>query len=816
MLVWLRRVFLPVAILSFLGTAAVQAQNGGGFSALSGAEAEFFVLPDDVELTNSMRLERYGLTYERYQQFFGAAKVLGGQLTLHRDDTGAITTVIGAHYPGIAPSNAVGLTAANARGIAERDIGAAGTRRVELMIDPRTGRHFFRIETNRPDSLWVLWVGAQNGQIINKYDALKYLNCVDGVDSVPPPCGFGVEYDDGDPDDVKDLSGLTDQDGTEYRLWSDEERLGTFDDGDFDSSFGWPLARDDDDAWVLPGDQSPAQPALVDAQYYGHITNQYYLTRHGYNWVEQSNAQGGLNAMALVVHYRTNYNNAFWHKGTGAVFFGDGDQVTFRALTSLDVVGHELTHGVTDFTSGLIYQNESGALNEAFSDIMAANIEFYADDNDLEPSPNLTADWFVGEDIYIPEFETAAPGIRNMADPEEDGDPDHYSERYTGTGDNGGVHTNSGIPNHAYYLLVEGGLNAGCDASGSTHGHCPGGGVDPILLADAERIFFLGFIALNPTATMCDARAATEATALSLTPITPGLTNFQLAQRTTDAWVAVGLTDTVCPASGPYDPDGPTVGFINPADDADISGRLAIKIEATDNVGVALIQFFVDNSLKCESTTSPLTCTWNAKKASLGQHSLRARARDATDNVTDTVITVTVIRGGGGGGNSKPAASFTYSCTDMDCNFDGSGSADSDGTIESYAWTFGGGGTASGVTADHIYAEPGTYTVTLTVTDDAAESGSKSQLVSVGDTGGALSLTANGFKVKGVQHADLNWTDINAVYVYRDGVEVAAPNSAYNFSYDDNIDRKGGGSYLYQVCETGAPLNCSNIVTVVF
>ncbi len=67
MSVWLRRVFLPVAMLGFLGSAAVQAQNGAGFRALSGAEAEFFVLPDDVDLVSSLRLGRYGLTYERYQ-----------------------------------------------------------------------------------------------------------------------------------------------------------------------------------------------------------------------------------------------------------------------------------------------------------------------------------------------------------------------------------------------------------------------------------------------------------------------------------------------------------------------------------------------------------------------------------------------------------------------------------------------------------------------------------------------------------------------------------------------------------------------------
>ena len=98
MSVWLRRVILPVVVLGFLSTVAVQAQTGASFRALSGAEADFFVLPDDVDLVSSLRLGRYGLTYERYQQVFGGAKVLGGQLTLYKDDSGAVTTVIGAHY----------------------------------------------------------------------------------------------------------------------------------------------------------------------------------------------------------------------------------------------------------------------------------------------------------------------------------------------------------------------------------------------------------------------------------------------------------------------------------------------------------------------------------------------------------------------------------------------------------------------------------------------------------------------------------------------------------------------------------------------
>ena len=115
------------------------------------------------------------------------------------------------------------------------------------------------------------------------------------------------------------------------------------------------------------------------------------------------------------------------------------------------MVAHELTHGITDYTSGLIYRNESGALNEAFSDILGTGAEFF-----YQPVGDgyLKADYVLGEDLTSP-----LSGFRSMANPGAFGDPDHYSRRYTGSADNGGVHTNSGIINQAFYLAVEGGVN---------------------------------------------------------------------------------------------------------------------------------------------------------------------------------------------------------------------------------------------------------------------------------------------------------------------------------------------------------------------
>lgn len=507
-------------------------------------------LPDDVQLVTKFDLPRYGLTYERYQQTFGAAEVLGGQLTALRAADGRIQALIGAHFPALQPANTVRLSHEQARGVAVRELGAAGERLSTLMIDPADGRYFYRVETRRPDSRWVLDLDAGSGAVRQKFNALT-TDC-DGQGS---PCGFGVAYDNGDPTDVKDLSGLTTWNGSAYLLQSADGRQETHDQGSTRRPFLGPIATDADDSWVTPGDISPAQPALVDAQYYANLTDEYYLTSFGYDWVAAGIADPDHNLSAMVVHahYTYYYVNAFWNGSYVAI--GDGDQEEYRELTALDVVVHEFTHGVTDFTSNLIYQDESGALNEAFSDIMAASAEFWAEATGREPATSLAPDWLVAEDIDLRGLPN--PGFRNMADPEEDGDPDHYSERYIGSDDNGGVHSNSGIGNHAYYLLVEGGLNASC-ASPLDHNsaHCTGTEtpVAGIGLADAQDIFFVGFTALAEDATMCDARSATLTAAETLFGAGSGQ-----AASTGAAWAAVGLDEALCGGGGENLP--PTAAF---------------------------------------------------------------------------------------------------------------------------------------------------------------------------------------------------------------------------------------------------------------
>lgn len=156
-----------------------------------------------------------------------------------------------------------------------------------------------------------------------------------------------------------------------------------------------------------------------------------------------------------TVHYGENYDNAFWN-GTQMVY-GDGDGQLFERFTkAIDVIGHELTHGVTQYEAGLIYWGESGALNESFSDVFGSLVKQRTLNQTVDQ-----ADWIIGEGLFTPNVKGV--GIRSMKEPGtayndpvlgKDPQPGHVKNRYKGTADNGGVHINSGIANRAFYIAA--------------------------------------------------------------------------------------------------------------------------------------------------------------------------------------------------------------------------------------------------------------------------------------------------------------------------------------------------------------------------
>ncbi|AFZ02107.1 M4 family metallopeptidase [Calothrix sp. PCC 6303] len=156
-----------------------------------------------------------------------------------------------------------------------------------------------------------------------------------------------------------------------------------------------------------------------------------------------------------TVHYGEKYDNAFWN-GSQMVY-GDGDGELFQRFTKcVDVIAHELTHGVTQHEANLSYFGESGALNESMSDVFGALVKQW-----VKKQTAAEADWIIGEGLFTEKVKGV--GIRSMKEPGtayddsvlgKDIQPAHYKDIYTGTKDNGGVHINSGIGNRAFYLAA--------------------------------------------------------------------------------------------------------------------------------------------------------------------------------------------------------------------------------------------------------------------------------------------------------------------------------------------------------------------------
>lgn len=168
-------------------------------------------------------------------------------------------------------------------------------------------------------------------------------------------------------------------------------------------------------------------------------------------------------AIESITHLGSNYNNAFW--AGDMMFYGDGDGVEFTYLSGdLDVVGHEMTHGVIEYTADLAYHNQSGALNESMADVFGVLISTYDKYNVANRGTWKfdSADWVVGDDIYTPNIQGDA--LRSLKDPTLYGQPAHMTDYYeladTEDEDWGGVHSNSGIPNKAAYNIAS---NIGMD-----------------------------------------------------------------------------------------------------------------------------------------------------------------------------------------------------------------------------------------------------------------------------------------------------------------------------------------------------------------
>lgn len=254
-------------------------------------------------------------------------------------------------------------------------------------------------------------------------------------------------------------------------------------------------------------------------------TYNYYSSTHGRDSWDAAGAQ-----MKSTVHYGVNYNNAHWNGSLDLTYFGDGDGFSYGPWQTLDILGHEYTHGVIEAEANLTYQTESGAMNESLADIFGAMVERYAN--------GLSADtWKVGEDTALGFYP-----LRSMSDPYSvpsfPESSDYYPDRHQlaiGTppssgNDWGWVHYNSGISNLAFYLLSQGGTHPQGKTSNTVTG---------IGHAKAELIFYrtlrdslLSSDGFKPAANKSQAFAKGHYGQLS-----------QELKSTCAAWEAVGVPD---------------------------------------------------------------------------------------------------------------------------------------------------------------------------------------------------------------------------------------------------------------------------------
>jgi bacillolysin len=475
-----------------------------------------------------------GRAFERAEQLHRGVRVFGGEVS-RQTAGGQTVSAFGTLYENIDVETVPRVAEAEARTMIEARTGQrlGATREGELIVLPLDGGGYaltWKLRVAMPGDIREYFVDARTGQVLLDYSDLQTqlppIGRGSGVNGdskkmsvISGPGGF-VTNDTARPPSIRTY----DMKGNPFRVDNVLNGFTTLNESDF--------ASDSDNVWT--------DGAVVDGHVFSGLTYDYYFKRFGRRGLNDANLM-----MRTLVHpvrradfalygglFPEMFTNAFY-AGNGLMVYGVGlpPGVTGSGRTwdfmsgALDIVAHEITHGVTQYTSGLIYRNESGALNESFSDIMGTGAEFF-----FQPAGSglLRGDYICGEDV-VRAAVSPLNGIRSLANPSAYGHPDHYSIRFLGTSDNGGVHTNSSISNHAFYLAIEGGTHR---LSGVTVT-----GVGSANREQIEKVFYRAFThLLTPNSNFSIARSATIQAAQDLYGV-----GSAADRAVTQAWTAVGV-----------------------------------------------------------------------------------------------------------------------------------------------------------------------------------------------------------------------------------------------------------------------------------
>ncbi|MDM5191453.1 M4 family metallopeptidase [Bacillus hominis] len=419
---------------------------------------ELFKINPQTDLTlKEVKSDDLGMKHYVYIQSINKVPVDGARFIVHTNREGKVTTVNGDVHPAAADrlkgntkakiSNETALLNAWKHiNLAKKDtfVETSGTpleqmketakstnEKADLVVYEKDGNYYLaykvQLQFIKPyGANWKIYVNAEDGTIVNSYNAV--------TDADTPQKGYG----NGVLGERKSLNTTYSSQSGKYYLKDTTKPMngGVIETTTTNHGTDWQNPSnyylfDTDNAWI-----DKSQAPAVDAHFNAGKVYDYYKNVHNRNSFDGKGA-----TIRSGINFGTNYNNAFWN-GQQMVY-GDGDGFQFAPLSgSLDVVAHELTHAVTDKSAELEYLNQSGALNESFSDVFG----YFVD----------PANWDLGEAVTTPKV--AGDALRSLSNPEKYGQPAHMNDyQYlppTEEGDNGGVHINSGIPNKAAYLTI--------------------------------------------------------------------------------------------------------------------------------------------------------------------------------------------------------------------------------------------------------------------------------------------------------------------------------------------------------------------------
>ena len=385
-------------------------------------------------------VDQLAMTHVRFQQVHRGIPVAGAELAAHYDAAGRITSIDANYVSGIDIDVDPTITATVGQAAAKADILAAMSAVDESKLEMSEGKLVVYAQDHAPTlayeyrtraifgdhpAIWVTTVDAKTGEIVDRYNNLQ---TVEGT-------GMGVLGD------AKKFQVSTAGAGYVMTDGSRGVAINTY------SAKGQEVGPGQGATVVTSTTLTSwdtgtgtGAGAAVDAHTYAGVVFDYYKKVHARNAID-----GAGGAMLSTAHFGQAYDNAFWD-GNG-MSYGDGGQLFKPLSAGLDVVAHEFTHGVTEKTSALVYKAQSGALNESVSDIFGVFIEHSF-------RPDAVKNWTMGENIAL-----QAGSLRDFKTPANGQQPAAMSQYVNTQQDEGGVHTNSGIPNNAAYLMTMGGTN---------------------------------------------------------------------------------------------------------------------------------------------------------------------------------------------------------------------------------------------------------------------------------------------------------------------------------------------------------------------